>query len=421
MNRYWFAFYQFLTLLCLPLVLVAAAIHVLFKPERLRPYLQKFSFVLPEVDPKTQKRVWIHGVSVGEVVSCGPVIEIFEKSGFSVYLSTSTPNGFAVAYRKYSNVKSFYFPFDYSFMCKRVLKRIGPAAILLCEVEIWPAFVLTARSHDVPIYLVSGRLSKTDFRNYRTFRFFFRHVLSLFNGLFMQTDLDEERMNELCNHKNIKALGSLKFDVGSNYKSCVITRLLPDGFLICAASTHRGEEHHILSAFKQLSCKYPDIKLAIAPRHLRRVKAIRRMLGRFGIEFTLRSSNKKCTTPVFVVDSMGELPVVFPRCDLVIMGGSFLKRVGGHNIIEPAQHKKCILCGNEMSEFEGIFSMFNEEDAVVLTSIEGLFHDLDALIADRARSDRVGENAFHLSQKHRGASQRIYEEVMLGLRQRGNA
>jgi 3-deoxy-D-manno-octulosonic-acid transferase len=421
MKDFWFVCYQFLALLCLPFVLVSAAIHILFKPEHLRPYLQKFSFVLPKAAPKTsQRRVWIHGVSVGEVISCGPIIEIFEKSGFSVYLSTSTSNGFTSAQKRYSNVGLFYFPFDYSFMCKRVLKRIEPDVMLLCEVEIWPAFIRTARNQDVPLFLVSGRLTKIDFRNYRMFKFFFRHVLSLFNGLFMQTDLDAKRMNALCDHKNVKSLGSLKFDVVSNHSDYGATNFLPDGFLICAASTHRGEEESILSAFKRLSTKYPEIKFAIAPRHLDRVEEIVRILGRLDLEFTLRSNNTKCNTPVFVLDSMGELAGVFPKCELVIMGGSFIKNVRGHNIMEPSWHKKCVLCGSQTVESHGLFSMYQSENALVLTSLQNLFHDLDALVADRARSRQVGINAFHLSQQNRGAAQRIYAEVMQGLKQRGH-
>lgn len=421
MKNIWFACYHFLTLLCLPFVLLWAAINVLFKPERLRSYLQKFSVVLPKAAPESQKRVWIHGVSVGEVISCGPIIEIFEKSGFLVYLSASTPCGFMAAQKRYFNARLFYFPFDYSCLCRRVLRRLEPVAILLCEVEIWPAFVRAVKEQKVPLFLISGRLSPSDYRNYRLIKFFFRHVLSLFDGLFMQTDLDAKRMNMLCDHQNIKNLGSLKFDVASDHLDNGITDLLPDGFLICAASTHRGEEDAILSAFKRLSCKYPDLKLVIAPRHLHRVKEIIEILRRLDLKFTLRSSNKKGTAPVFVVDSMGELAGVFPQCELVVMGGSFSKRVGGHNIIEPSRHRKCVLCGSQMGNFEGIFLMYLREHALVLTSLENLFHDLDRLVADKAKARRVGENAFRLIQQNRGAAQRIYGEVLQGFQLEGDA
>lgn len=421
MKNTWFACYRLLTLLAFPFLLVWAAIHILIRPGRLGPYLERFALVLPGAVPESRKRVWIHGVSVGEVISCGPIIELFEKNGFLVYLSVSTPCGFSAAQQRYFNVHLFYFPFDYSFLGKRVLRRIKPLAVLLCEVEIWPAFVQTVKEHKVPLYLISGRLSRRDYRNYRLIRFFFRHVLSLFDGLFLQTDLDAKRMKALCNHKNLKNLGSLKFDVASDHPDQEITNLLPEGFLICAASTHRGEEDAILSAFKSLRCKYPDLKLAVAPRQLHRVKEVIGILERLDLKFTLRSSNQKCSTPVFVVDSMGELGAVFPHCELVVMGGSFSKRVGGHNLIEPSRHGRCVLCGPQMGNFEGIFLMYEKEQALILTSLQNLSHDLERLVADKASIHLVGENALRLIQQQRGAAQRIYGEIMQGVVQEGDA
>jgi 3-deoxy-D-manno-octulosonic-acid transferase len=414
MTRIWFGCYHLLTILCLPFVVLGAAVHVLFKWECLRPYLQKFSLILPEAAPKTEKRVWIHGVSVGEVISCGPLIELFEKNGITVYLSTSTQMAFLTAQRRYPTVKLLYFPFDFFCSCKRVLRRIKPDAVLLCEVEIWPAFIRTVKAHDVPLYLISGRLSTKDFRSYRRFRFFFRHVLPLFDALLMQSDVDAMRMSALCNHKNIKTLGSLKFDVVLTPSDrAEIRELLPDGFLICAASTHKGEEESILAAFKRLHDRHPDIKLAIAPRHLDRVRDIIRLVRRQDLELSLRSSNRKCTAPVFVIDTMGELAGVFSRCDLVIMGGSLSRKLGGHNVIEPSLHKKCVLCGRYMRNFEDIFAMYRRENALVLTSLETLFQDLEALMEDQEKAQQVAENAFRLIQKNRGAARRIFGEVML--------
>jgi 3-deoxy-D-manno-octulosonic-acid transferase len=414
MTRIWFACYHLLTILCLPFVLLVAAVHVMFKRESLRPYFQKFSFILPKTPPKAEKRVWIHGVSVGEVISCGPLIELFEKDDVTVYLSTSTRLAFLTAQKRYPTAKLFYFPFDFFYCCKRVLRSIKPDAVLLCEVEIWPAFIRTVKAHDIPLYLISGRLSTKDFRNYRRFRFFFRHVLPLFDALLMQSDIDAMRMSELCHHEEIKTLGSVKFDVVSApADSAKIRALLPDGFLICAASTHKGEEEGILAAFKRLHDRYPDIKLVIAPRHLDRVKEIIRLACRENLEVSLRSSNRKGTTPVSIVDTMGELAGVFPWCDLVIMGGSLSRKLGGHNVIEPSLHKKCVLCGPYMRNFEDIYVTYRRENALVPTRLETLFQDLEALMEDPHRVNQVAENAFRLIHKNRGATRRIFAEVRL--------
>lgn len=420
MKGIWFGCYHLLGLLCLPFILFAALIHVLLKPDSLRSYLQKFALILPEALPKTEKKVWIHGVDVGEVISCGPLIEIFENNGFSVLLSTTSRAGFQAAQKRYANVKPFYFPFDYNALCKRLLKRIEPDAVLLCEMEIWPAFVSAVKDEGVPLYVISGRLSRSDYRRYLAFRFFFRQVLALFDGLFMQCDLDAERMRALCPHPGIKTLGSLKFDVAPEPSDSEISSLLPDGLLICAASTHRGDEELVISAFARLRERYPHVKLALIPRHPHRTKAIIRMLRRRNLEYTLRSKNRKCTTPVFLVDTMGELSGVFPRSDLVVMGGSFSRSVGGHNIMEPSRYGKCILCGPHMGNFEDLFLMYQKEDALIVTSRHGLFHDLEALVQNQRRAHQVGANAFNLVRKNQGAARRLYEEVMQGSKQQGH-
>ena len=227
-------------------------------------------------------------------------------------------------------------------------------------------------------------------------------------------------MVSLCDHQNIKTLGSLKFDVASDSRESGITHLLPDGFLICAASTHKGEDAPILSAFKRLNDRYPEIRFVVAPRHLERLEQIVGILERLGLEYTLRSGNRKCATPVLVLDSMGELAGVFAKCELVVMGGSFIKRTRWHNIMEPSRHKNCILCGRHTALSNSVFAMYHKEDALVLTGFESLFDDLEGLVSNRARARQVGENAFRVIQKNRGAAQRIHAEVLHGLSRRGN-
>lgn len=403
--------YYFLTLLFFPIFLIFVIIHILFKPRYLRPYLQRFSIVLPEKTPKTRKRVWLHAVSVGEVISCAPLIRLFQEKGVSVYLSTTTPTGFCTAQKQSTGIQLLYFPIDYSFVIRRLLNRIDPDAVLLCEMEIWPAFIDAVKKRRIPLYLISGRFGGTDFRNYHLLRFFFKHVLSLFDGLFMQSDLDTGRMKKLCNHKNIKALGSLKFDVTPDPVNHKVSTLLPDGSLLCAASTHRGDENFIVQAYKKLSEKYRDLKLLIVPRHAHRVGEITRILSKHGLDYTLRSNGTKCTTQVFLLDTVGELMGVFPKCHIVIMGGSFSKKIGGHNIIEPCLYKKCVLCGGHMENFRDIFYMLKTENAVVATNRENLFDDLDTLLQNRGRAELIGANAFRLIEKNRGASRRIYSEI----------
>jgi len=371
--------------------------------------------VLPQRGTKPGKRVWLHAVSVGEILSCTPLIRHLQERGCAVFLSTTTESGFATAQRRFAGVELFYFPFDFWFICSRFLERINPNLVLLCEMEIWPSFVWTVQRRGIPLYLVSGRMVEKDFRRYRRFNWFFSHVLSMFSGLFMQNETYTRRMESICPHPRLKTLGNLKFDAEYDpVTETDIGKLMPAGFNLCAASTHRGDEWRIIRIFQSVRDGFPQLRLSLVlvPRHTDRIKEITRMLERQHISYTLRSEGKRCTTPVFIVDTVGELMDVYKRCEIVIIGGSFSRTVGGHNIIEPALFKKCILCGNHMENFEDIYARFKQEEALITTDWRNLRDDLRELILDKQRAARMGERAFFVVMKNRGVSDRILAEIL---------
>jgi len=188
--------------------------------------------------------------------------------------------------------------------------------------------------------------------------------------------------------------------------------LMPKGLTICAASTHRGDERKIIPVFESLRAKFPQLRLVIAPRHPQRKREIARILEMQHIPYTFRSEMKYCRTPVFIVDTVGELTEVYQYCEIVIIGGSFSRTVGGHNIIEPALFKKCIVCGNHMENFEDIYARFERENALVTTTWQDLAQDLRELLQDKENAARMGEKAFAVIRKNRGVSKRILAETL---------
>jgi len=404
--------YHLFGILFLPLLVVYAGIDALCKPQNLRTYLKRLSLILPQYQPKEEKRVWIHAVSVGEVLSCEPLIKLLLHREISVWLSTGTEAGFETAKKSYEGMNCFFFPFDFWFSAARFLKQVNPDMVLLCELEIWPSFVWNAHRRGIPMYLVSGRMVEKDFRRYRRFRWFFSPVFSMFSGLFMQNETYTRRMEGLCPHPRLKTLGSLKFDAQlESWNPTGIGKLIPEGFTLCAASTHRGDERLIIGAFKALLPLFPQLKLVLVPRHPRRSGEIIGILEEQNLTYTLRSEEKRCEAPVFIVDTLGEMMGVYEKCEIVIIGGSFSRKNGGHNIIEPALYRKCILCGNHMENFEDMYALFKRERALVSTHRETLIEDLKMLILDTKKAARIGERAFGVIQKNRGVSERIYAEI----------
>lgn len=411
MNRVLHLIYSLLIVLFIPFLFILVVIHVIIRPKYFRAYLERLSFILPKKSSE-KKVIWLHAVSVGEVISCQPLISELKEKNYKVYLSTTTPTGYEVAKRKYSISHIFYFPFDFGILIKRILKRINPQVAILCEMEIWPTFIRVVKKKGIPIYLVSGRLGDVDYKNYKRFRFFFKHVFNNLTGLFMQTKLDEDRVKSLCSNSNVKTLGSLKFDISINQVETNIGSLLPKGFLICAASTHRGEEELILKSFKELKQSNGHLKLILVPRHIHRVKEITSIIEKYNLTYIVRSDNSKRDIDVFIVDTIGELTSIFHLTDLVIMGGSFSKKIGGHNIIEPSFYKKCVICGKHMENFQDIFSMFIREKAVIETSISELTNNLSILIDNTNELNKIGERAYNVVKQNAGSAKRIVNEIL---------
>jgi 3-deoxy-D-manno-octulosonic-acid transferase len=396
----------------LPLLIVFAGLHVLYRPRKFRVYLEKLSLILPQEKPKGKTRVWLHAVSVGEVISCEPLIRLLRRHRISVWLSSGTEAGLQTAKKKFKGITCFYFPFDFRFAVARFLKRIKPDVVLLCELEIWPSFVWSVHRRGTPLYLISGRMVEKDFRRYKRIKWFFRPVFAMFSGLFMQNEIYMRRMESICHHPRLKALGTLKFDVDFDFGNATgIRELMPEGFILCAASTHRGDECLIIRAFQKLLAEFSQLKLVLVPRNPHRSGEIIRILEAQALPYTLRSQGKHCTTPVFLVDTIGEMIQVYEKCDIVIIGGSFSRKNGGHNVIEPALYGRCMVCGNHMENFEDVYALFRREHALVPTSRKTLLEDLKAIAADGSKAHRVGEKAFGIVQKNRGVSEKIYSEI----------
>jgi len=416
MGKLLFLIYDALVLAVLPPVLLFMAGHALFRPDCRRAFLQKLSIALPELPRKIGTRVWIHAVSVGEVLSCVPLIRLLQEKGMEICLSTGTQGGFETAKTKCAGIEVFFFPLDCRFVVQRFVNRVVPDIVLLCEVELWPRFIREVGKRGIPVYLVSGRLGGAELRSYRLVRFFFRRVLEQLDGLFMQSPCDADHMRELCNHGNIRVLGNLKLDGLPGVFRPEWKALLPGGDLLCAASTHEGEEEIVLDAYEGLARIYPRLGLILAPRQVRRAGRIARMLERRGHDYVLRSrGGKGKDVRVLILDTVGELAGFFPACHWVVMGGSFTKKVGGHNPVEPALHGKCILCGPHMSNFHEIYESFLAAEALVSTTRKSLLEDLGALMENAERANRVGSNALRWVEENRGAADRVAMAVLESL------
>lgn len=362
--------------------------------------------------------VWIHAVSVGEVLAAVPLIrKLTETGAASVVLSTITDTGSQVASEKVpEGVRVIYLPFDLRFALRRALETLNPAAFMTMETELWPNLFGAMREAGVPSFIFNGRISDRSFHRYRKVRFFLEKVFSPVRAAGMQTPRDAARIAGIgMPRERVHVIGNFKFDIqGTLTPPSWVSRLR--GPTIVAGSTHEGEERLIVDAYGALRKEHPSLNLVLAPRHPRRLAEVRRLLRDAGHPFLNRSDippeggaegrapGEPIGGMIVLVDVLGELAGIYSCALICIVGGSFVP-VGGHNIFEAAYWAKPIVCGPHMHNFP-LAEEFVRRDALRIAKSEDLCDILSHMLGSPEALQKMGANARLVFTENAGAVDR---------------
>jgi len=366
--------------------------------------------------------VWVHAVSVGEVMAASPLLKRI-KERFpekTIILSTITDTGQKVAReRAPEGTKVVYLPFDLPFILRSVLSKVKPEILIVIETELWPNLIRIFREKGIPVLLLNGRISGKSFKGYMKISFFMKKVLSCVDFFGMQGEEYSERIRRLgADSKKVRDLGNFKFDIRPPAEIPVWTKKL-SGPVITAGSTHDGEEELIVDVYLELKKDFPDLNLIIAPRHPERFNPVEEMLRARGIIFVRRSrldiSNSSSREPrelkgtIVLLDTVGELSSVYGISDVAIIGKSFRGR-GGQNPLEPAYWGKPIICGPHMENFP-IVEEFSKEGAAIRVKEEDLREKIEEFLHDPEKAKKTGSKAQLLYKKNAGAVERALEII----------
>jgi len=365
--------------------------------------------------------LWIHAVSVGETRAVIPLIKALRAQypEAALVLSNVTETGREIAGQIDEVDLHLFFPFDLSFVVRRVLKTIQPRAIVLVETEIWPNFIRLANKMNIPTIMVNGRISDRSFPRYRKVRALVRPIFRRLTACCMQTELDAARVRQLGGESDkVEVAGNLKFDMPMDHD---INRDAPGlrrelGFteetlIWTAGSTHPGEEELLLGIFERLRSDFPELALILVPRHPERGEELVSACQSLGLPVTRRSemvAGHPVVSPgeVLVGDTLGEMLTFYAVADLVFVGGSFVP-IGGHNVLEASMVKKAAIFGPYMNNFKEITRLLLEAGGGdQATSAEDLQALVARLLRDRDRRQRMGISGHGLLQKHAGATAR---------------
>lgn len=373
------------------------AIYTLWQSVRafeLRYFLQRLAILFnTKVKPDG---IWIHAASVGEVNAVLPLILKIhaEHPATPITLTSNTTTSAAVALKQLpEGVLHIYFPLDYHWAMKRIVKLINPKTIFIVETEFWPNLYRYVNKKNIPLIIINGRISEKTLHAKDWLKKIYATTLPLVTKVYARSETDKNRFIQLGAYTaDIEVLGNIKFSALTSDKIEPINLSRP---YVLAASTRGDEEQLIVDAW--LKAEHGDHLLVIVPRHPQRLSEILTQLKQFNIEIAIRSKNDPviATTDIYIADTIGELKQFIAGSEFVLMGGSFVEK-GGHNILEVAQLGKAVVFGQDMRSFEdeaNIFIQYNAGIQCELTELSGLFNKL---LSDVNYKKTIEKNAQNL-------------------------
>jgi 3-deoxy-D-manno-octulosonic-acid transferase len=400
------------------LIQLPLAIYYLFRGLGNRAYRDRFGQRFGLGYPRIDGCIWIHAVSVGEVQAAAPLVRALARkfTDSTLLVTTVTPTGAARVRALFGDtVIHCYIPFELPGAINRFFDAVKPELALIMETEIWPNLYQGCGIRNVPLILVSARISPRSVASYRRFLPLFRETLSHGVIIAAQSEADAERFRSLgANPVRTWVTGNIKFDDELKPGTADAGKLLRqemfgDRPIWIAASTHDQEETKVLAAHRELQKSYPDLLLILVPRHPQRFKTVADLVASGGFKTLSRTDGRPCeaSTDVFVVDTMGELPLFYAASDIAFVGGS-LVQVGGHNLLEPAALSMPIISGPYVFNAQDIADMFAEHGAChIVNNSKELAPAVSALLEDWDEAARKGERGRQIIERNRGSLKRL--------------
>ncbi|KAJ1617990.1 3-deoxy-D-manno-octulosonic-acid transferase-domain-containing protein [Pavlovales sp. CCMP2436] len=336
------------------------------------------------------KVVWFHAASLGECISVIPLVRavLDQSSDRRALVTTSTTTARdwiddALSHQRLSGIAPErvavrLVPCDARPAVERFLSAWAPDCGVFVESELWPALLHTCSTHGVPLALVSARLSA------RSFSLWSRPglsavagaLLSYFELVIPQCAEQSQRFARLGVRVAPGCVANLKWcDPGqaappAKLQAAFAQSVVQGRAAWVALSTHDGEDVLLARAHEQLVSRAAQSSarplLIVIPRHGNDSSRVERAAGAYrerGLTVTLQSElelaelsagspDRAPATPsdsrpsdVYVCDAIGQVQLLLRACKLVVVCGSLVEGVGGHNPLEPMRAGCAVIIG----------------------------------------------------------------------------
>lgn len=363
------------------------------KAVELRYFLQRFAISFAAANKIRQGGLWLHAASVGEVNAALPLLLKIHAHHpkLAITITSNTITSASVLKKQLpAGIQHLYFPLDYSWAIKRVIKTIKPQTLFIVETEFWPNLFTRLHRQHIPFYIINGRISEKTLYAKKWLLNIYAAILPLATHVYARSETDQARFTKLgMPAEKMQVLGNIKFSAIDTKNIIPIELNKP---YVLAASTRDDEERVIVEAWNK--SKHNDHLLVIVPRHPQRLHEIVKQLKGTGCNIAVRSNNDPVTsnTDVYIADTIGELKQFIRGAEFVLMGGSFVNK-GGHNILEVAQMGKAVIFGTDMRSFKDEEKIFLKYHAGVQCERSELTAVLNQFLSDPGYRKNIEDNA----------------------------
>jgi 3-deoxy-D-manno-octulosonic-acid transferase len=382
---------------------------------------------------KGKRVVWVHAVSVGEVLAASRLVGELEAAlggGYRLVISTTTRTGQALARERFGRGRVFYMPLDFAFAVRAYLRALKPAALVLMESELWPRMLHECARAGVPVVVANARMSDRSFARAQRMQSVWGRVMRKPALWLAQSEQDALRMVVAgVRTERVQVAGNMKFDIRAPKRSRVPERIrtLSEGRpIFVAGSTVDGnppEEELVIRAWNESLRGARNALLVLAPRHPERFSVVEAMLR--SMRYAKVSEHlgvgdgaeiSELGIEVVLLDTIGDLAAVYGVADVAFVGGSLVQK-GGHNPLEPAQFGVPVVMGSSFENFRDVVTKLQEAGGIRVVSDEvelgGVVADL---LTDRAEAKAVGEAGRRVFEEQQGATQRSVQAIVALIR-----
>ena len=332
---------------------------------------------------------WVHAASLGEAGAVGPLARelLAVAPRARLHLTAQTLAGRARLAEL--GLSRSLAPLDTPQAVRRFFDCVRPRRLILLETELWPHWLMHARTRGVPVAVVSARLSERSVGRYRTLGTDFGRRVAELDAVLCQSADDRGRWLALgARPDRTEVVGNLKHDAlptrdASRAAARAAVGLDCDRPLLVLGSLRPGEGLRLSRAWAHLPAGLRDLWQVVAvPRHVGASADLREEAIQSG--GTLIAEGAPRGGAWRWDDRSGVLNGYYAAADLAFVGGSLLP-YGGHNPIEPAAWGAAVMIGpHHDSQAEAVRALERHAAIWIARSEAELAGGLEELLSDPA-------------------------------------